>query len=144
MQPVSSDVYMQMLEEGALSSRAFKPQNTVFVTRTDFAPGMQYKCVKCSMLGLSLLTLGSFDIAVTIAKGNFWNAYQPKADGEFTWETADYVVFSSGISCFFSGALAFRQAMSAQESSCFTGLCVIASVATSCLGLLVASYYNPT
>jgi hypothetical protein len=135
------DTSFSMLEAGLLSGRAKTPR-AVVVVQNELAPEMQSKCLKCSLLGLGLIILGSMNVAIVVTKGSFDQSQTPKLDAQFTALTAEYFGFASGLFSMVSGVVALRSAMTANDSTCFVKALAITALSTSILGLFVSDYFS--
>jgi hypothetical protein len=140
--PTHNHVYLSFNDEEALTTVPQKSYRGAFVTRSEIAPHIQLQCVKCSLLGLSLLSIGIFDLTISLSKGSFWNRNTPEASIPFISETADYVVFSSGLLAFVSAGAAFRSGMLADGPICIAKVLAVTAIATSMIGLSVSDYFS--
>lgn len=130
-----------MLEAGLLSGRNKTPR-AVVVVQNELAPEMQSKCLKCSFLGLSLIVLGSMNVAIVISKGAFNQNQTPQLDSQFTALTGEYFGFAAGLFSMVTGLVAIRSAMTANDSTCIVKTMAVTAVAASVLGLFVSDYFS--
>lgn len=131
----------QLLEAGLMSETS-KPRQAVVVLQNELAPSMRTKCIKCSLVGMGLITLGGLNIAVVITKKTFSQNQTPALDDQFTALTGEYLGFASGMLAIATGLLAIRSAMVVNDSQCLVTALAVTAVATSVLGLFVGDYFS--
>lgn len=137
----SLDDSYHLLEAGLLNGRNKTPR-AVVVVQNELAPEMQTKCLKCSLLGVGLIVLGSFNVAIVVSKGAFNQNQTPHLDFQFTALTGEYLGFAAGLFSMMSGLVAIRSAMVANDSTCIVKALAVTSIATSVIGLFVSDYFS--